>query len=141
VFFFLLSCICENQDSEKLSKFLLINNSRNRTTNLLILHASYHSLVFLLMIEQSFLLAVLEFELRALCLLIGHSSTWAIPLALFALIILEIVSYGSFYFILLAVAGMSSMCHHTWLLTEMESCKLFPQAVVELQFFRSQPPK
>jgi hypothetical protein len=39
-----------------------------------------------------FFLAVLQFELRALCLLGKYSTTWAMPPALFALVIFQIAS-------------------------------------------------
>jgi hypothetical protein len=69
-----------------------------------------------------FVFAVLEFELRASCLL-------GMPPFLFALVIFERVLLfrpQSSYFRLPIIAWMSGMCHHTQLFSvEMGSCKLF----------------
>jgi hypothetical protein len=96
-----------------------------------------------------FFFVILEFELRTSCLLGRCSTVWAILPAFFALVIFEI---GSRFLPTLAwivvllvysccITGVTSACHHAQLFSvEMESCRVFVWAGLELQSSQLQPP-
>jgi hypothetical protein len=93
-----------------------------------------------------FFLAVLRVALRALHLLGRHSTTWTMQPTLCALVIFKIVSCfmpGPVWTVILPyyaswVAGRTDVHHHTQLLVEIESCRLF--ALADLQLWSSWSP-
>jgi hypothetical protein len=91
----------------------------------------------------------LNFELRALCLLSRSSTFWATLPTLFAFIIFQTESHIYLQACLdiaspisaSHIAGMTGTLCHIQLLVEMESCKLFAQAGLQLRLSWSQPPE
>jgi hypothetical protein len=94
-------------------------------------------------------LAVLGVEFRALYMPGRRYTTWAMPPALFALVIFELESSFmprltwtvTLLFVLPCASGLTGVHYGTQSLLEMRSCEFFTQADFEPQSSGSLPPK